>query len=54
MNLRRHTTYDRFFNKPFRPGMVEMSKALEAGKLEEYLQTATEKGKQLMPNIMSE
>ncbi|XP_033632123.1 testis-expressed protein 26-like [Asterias rubens] len=52
MNLRRHTTYDRFFNKPFRPGMVQVSKALEAGKLGEYLQTATDKERDVLNKML--
>jgi hypothetical protein len=51
-HLRRHTTYDRFFNKPFRPGMVEVSKALDAGKLEEYLQHASEKERDVLQKML--
>ncbi|XP_022086134.1 testis-expressed protein 26-like [Acanthaster planci] len=51
-HLRRHTTYDRFFNKPFRPGMVEVSKALDAGKLDEYLQLASEKERDVLQKML--
>ena len=44
MHLRGATSYDHFYNKPFKPGTEQLSKALAKGKLDEFMRLAEEKG----------
>ncbi|XP_071485747.1 uncharacterized protein [Diadema antillarum] len=51
MHLRKATSYDHFYNKPFKPGTEQLSKALAKGKLEEFLRLADEKDRDAIKSI---
>lgn len=53
MKIRRNTTYDRFFNQPFRPGQVELSKAVKSGKINEYLRLANDKERDVLLRMLA-
>lgn len=53
MKIRRNTTYDRFFNQPFRPGQVELSKAVKSGKINEYLRLADDKERDVLLRMLA-
>ncbi|XP_030836941.1 testis-expressed protein 26 [Strongylocentrotus purpuratus] len=52
MHLRKATSYDHFYNKPFKPGTEQLSKALAKGKLDEFLRLADEKDRDAVQSIV--
>ncbi|XP_033103819.1 uncharacterized protein LOC117106548, partial [Anneissia japonica] len=43
MNMRTFTSYDQFFNRPYKPGQAEIYEAVRTGKMDEYMRLANDK-----------
>ncbi|XP_071951508.1 testis-expressed protein 26-like [Antedon mediterranea] len=53
-NMRTFTSYDQFFNRPYKPGQAEISEAVKTGKIAEYMRIANDKERDVLTKMLGD